>query len=127
VTGEWFGVSVPEAISAITKAADALQFGLNVLHDAFSQDEPICSSKRLTPRVIATLSKRGRHADGDRLYLVITKAGSKRWTFMYEFIGKQREAGFGSLEQISLEQARSKAVEFRSLIARGIDPLTRKL
>jgi hypothetical protein len=52
--------------------------------------------KRLTTRTVATLAKVGRHADGGNLYLTIsrTAAGclSKRWTFMFTFAGKQREA-----------------------------------
>jgi hypothetical protein len=47
--------------------------------------------KRLTTRTVAALKSRGRHADGQNLYLTIsnpaTSSGgggvSKRWTFMY--------------------------------------------
>ena len=85
---------------------------------------------RLTARMIATLKKPGRHADGGNLYLKITRlrstALSKSFTFMYLFEGKQRETGLGSCGAISLAQARDKAVEYRSMLAKGINPLDAK-
>jgi len=78
---------------------------------------------RLSARTVATLTKPGRHADGGCLYLVITKAGAKRWTFLYGHLGQQREAGLGSVIAVSLAEARQKAAEYRLLLARGIDPL----
>jgi integrase len=94
--------------------------------------------KRLTARTVAALSKPGRHADGGNLYLAITKANaiaegaakpgvsSKRWTFMYVFAGKQREAGLGPAAAVTLAEAREKAAKCRSLLAKGIDPLDAK-
>ena len=85
--------------------------------------------KRLTARTVAALSNPGRHADGGNLYLTITRTGatvSRRWTFMYVFGARQREAGFGSAAIVTLAEAREKAAEFRSLLAKGIDPLEAK-
>ncbi len=81
---------------------------------------------RLTARGVATLKKPGRHADGGNLYLAITRtlAGlSKRWTFLFSFGGKQREAGLGPASKISLAEAREKADEYRSLLAKSIATL----
>ena len=86
--------------------------------------------KRLTARTVAALKKPGRHADGQNLYLKITTlsttAISKSWTFLYIFAGKQREAGLGSVNDVALAQARDKAAEYRSLLAKGIGPAGRK-
>jgi len=85
--------------------------------------------KKLTARAVAALSKPGRHADGGNLYFTISKTGaavSRRWTFMYVFAGRQREAGFGSAATLTLAEARDKAAEWRSLLAKGIDPLAAK-
>jgi integrase len=84
--------------------------------------------KRLTARTVATMTKPGRHADGGNLYLTIAGASvsSKRWTFMYERGGKQREAGLGPAATVTLAEAREKAAEYRSLLAKGIDPLEAK-
>ena len=85
--------------------------------------------KRLTARTVATLRKPGRHADGGNLYLTISKTGagiSRRWTFLYSLAGKQREAGFGPAAAVTLAEAREKAAGYRSMLAKGIDPLDAK-
>jgi integrase len=85
--------------------------------------------KRLTARTVATMKKPGRHADGGNLYLTISKTGaglSRRWTFLYKLNGKQREAGLGPAAVVTLAEAREKAAGYRSLLAKGIDPLDAK-
>ena len=85
--------------------------------------------KRLTARTVASMNKIGRHADGGNLYLTISKTGagvSRRWTFLYSLAGKQREAGFGPAAAVTLAEAREKAAGYRSMLAKGIDPLDAK-
>jgi integrase len=85
--------------------------------------------KRLTARSVATMTKPGRHADGGNLYLTISKTGagvSRRWTFLYSLAGKQREAGFGPAATVTLVEAREKAAGYRSMLAKGVDPLDAK-
>jgi integrase len=85
--------------------------------------------KRLTARTVATMTKPGRHADGGNLYLTISKTGagvSRRWTFLYSLAGKQREAGLGPAAAVTLAEAREKAARYRSMLAKGIDPLDAK-
>lgn len=76
-------------------------------------------------RTVETLAKAGRHNAGDNLYLSITKAGSKRWVFLYSFGGQRRELGLGSAANghVTLAQAREKAIEARKLIILGDDPV----
>jgi Arm DNA-binding domain len=79
--------------------------------------------KRLTTRTVAGLTTVGRHADGQNLYLTISKTTdglSKRWTFLYAINGRQREAGLGSASTVSLRDAREKAAEHRSMLSKGI-------
>lgn len=78
---------------------------------------------RLSSRTVATLSKPGRYADGGRLYLKIGRDGGKRWTFMYERNGKQREMGLGPVSDVSLARARERAAVYRAQLAEDIDPL----
>lgn len=78
---------------------------------------------RLTAKGAAALTKPGRHADGGGLYLKVTGSGSKAWVFFYQFAGRQREMGLGPFDNVSLAQARDKAVDARRLVAAGIDPL----
>ena len=85
-------------------------------------------AKRLavsSARTVETLTKAGRHNAGDNLYLSITKAGSKRWVFLYSFGGQRRELGLGSAAKgfVSLSEAREKAIEARKVINSGDDPV----
>ncbi|WP_373502230.1 tyrosine-type recombinase/integrase [Aestuariivirga sp.] len=86
---------------------------------------------KLNARKVETLTKPGRHADGNNLYLFISPNGGKRWTFFYRF-GKtadgkplRREMGLGGAArgQVSLAEAREKALEARKLLSAGADPL----
>jgi integrase len=86
---------------------------------------------KLNARKVETLTKPGRYSDGDNLYLFISPNGGKRWTFFYRF-GKdadgkpvRREMGLGSAArgQVSLVEARARALDARKLLNAGIDPL----
>jgi hypothetical protein len=78
---------------------------------------------RLTARTIATVTKPGRHADGGGLYLKVDRSGAKRWVFMFERGGKQREAGLGPANAVPLAKAREIAASFRASLADGDDPI----
>jgi integrase len=80
------------------------------------------SINRLTAREVATLKATGRHADGGGLYLRITTAGSRAWTFMTTSNGKRSEVGLGSASSISLAVARRIAAEMREAVAASVDP-----
>jgi hypothetical protein len=45
---------------------------------------------------------------------------------MYVFAARQREAGLGSASAVTLAQAREKAAEYRSMLAKGHCPLAAK-
>ena len=51
---------------------------------------------KLSARKVETLTKPGRHSDGDNLYLSISTNGGKRWVFFYRHGGKRKEMGLGS-------------------------------
>lgn len=78
---------------------------------------------RLTARTVASLEKRGRHADGGGLYLAIDKGGAKRWVFLFSLAGKAREMGFGGTLAVSLADARERARDARAILADGRDPI----
>lgn len=50
-------------------------------------------------------------ADGDGLYLQVSKAGSKSWVFRFKRDGKARDMGLGSYPTVSLADARKAAQE----------------
>jgi integrase len=78
---------------------------------------------KLSARAVATVTKRGRHADGGNLYLNVSRTGAKSWTLVWKKDGKRREMGLGSLSAVSLAKAREKAANCREILADGKDPL----
>jgi integrase len=77
----------------------------------------------LTALEVKNLAAPGRHADGGNLFLVVSKTGTKSWSFLFQRHGRTREAGLGPLAKLSLKDARAKAEEGRRLLGQGLDPL----
>ena len=65
---------------------------------------------KLTARQVETLKEVGRHSDGDNLYLNIAKGGSKSWVLFYRFGDKRKEMGLGGAGDITLAEARKRAL-----------------
>lgn len=68
----------------------------------------------------------GRHSDGGGLYLWVSPSGSKSWLFMWARDGKRREMGLGAYPTVSLAKARARAVDCRSAVEEGRDPIAEK-
>lgn len=67
------------------------------------------------------------HGDGRGLYLRIAKSGSASWSFRVKVKGgKKREIGLGSFPDVSLAEARDKALEYRKMAREGADPVAVK-
>ncbi len=79
---------------------------------------------RLTALGVSRKHKPGYYTDGAGLYLQVSRGGSKSWIFRYMLHGRAREMGLGSLNTVSLEQARGKARNCRQLLEKKIDPIT---
>lgn len=64
--------------------------------------------------------------DGGGLYLLVKPSGSKIWRFSYYRPHDKKRAlvSFGSLDEVTLADARKKREEYRTLIAQGVDPQT---
>jgi hypothetical protein len=78
---------------------------------------------RLRARAVTTLTKISRHADGNGLYLSISKNGGRRWVFLYRANGKLREKGLGSATKVTLRDARQAAEAAGKLLREGTDPI----
>ncbi len=78
---------------------------------------------RLTAKAIEKVKTPGHYADGGGLYLQVTSAHAKSWVFRYTRDGRAREMGLGSLNAVSLADAREKAAACRKQLAEKIDPL----
>jgi integrase len=71
-------------------------------------------------------AKPGMHVDGNCLYLSVNKNGAKSWIFRYKMNDKRREMGLGALHALSAVDARAKAAELKTFVARGVDPLEQR-
>lgn len=75
---------------------------------------------------VKAAKKPGLLADGDGLYLAISKTGSKRWAYIYVRAGKRTELGLGSYGSgtgdVTLAAARDRADEIRAILGAGGDP-----
>jgi integrase len=78
---------------------------------------------RLSSLKVTRAREPGMLADGNGLYLQVTRANARSWIFRYHRDGKSREMGLGSLNAVGLADARLKAAECRRLLADGIDPI----
>ena len=78
---------------------------------------------RFNARLVATIAKPGRHADGGGLYLYIDPSGAKRWVFRFRQGLKRRDMGLGGLDSVPLALARELAAEARKMVALGFDPI----
>ncbi|MGZ3320201.1 MAG: Arm DNA-binding domain-containing protein, partial [Xanthobacteraceae bacterium] len=63
---------------------------------------------KLKPLDVAREVTPGKYADGGGLYLVVAGPTSRNWSYRYWFKGKERWHGLGSLQDISLKEARIK-------------------
>ncbi len=87
---------------------------------------PKIFSERLTAIGVAKLNKPGCYCDGKKLWLQITRTGSKSWLFRYMVAGVAKNMGLGPFPDITLAVAREKALEARKLLLEGIDPCQQK-
>lgn len=81
---------------------------------------------KLNPLQVRNLKEPGRYSDGDGLILEVRPGGSKSWLARLQSNGRRRDYGLGSFKDVSLNDAREKAREFRKHLRAGIDPLEAK-
>jgi integrase len=85
-------------------------------------------------QVLTAKPPKGRRSvfllDGSGLYLQasIGRHGTIRrsWSFRYQLAGRRHEMGLGSLNVLSLKEARIKAQAMRRMLLEYVDPLTEK-
>jgi integrase len=81
---------------------------------------------KLTALQVKREKKKGIYGDGGNLYLQVHSPKHRSWIFRYELQGRVRNMGLGSLDDVTLAEAREKAREFRRLLLAGIDPLEQR-
>jgi len=78
---------------------------------------------RLSVTGIAALKKPGLYADGGKLYLRVSGPTQKSWVFLFQWQGKTKEMGLGSLQDIGLAEARRRRTLQVAILARGENPI----
>jgi len=84
--------------------------------------------KTLTDRTVKTVGP-GRYSDGTvrGLMLLVRPGGSRAWVLRYQRGGRRRDMGLGPYPEVSLADAREKALDQRRLIKRdGKDPIAER-
>ncbi len=79
--------------------------------------------QRLNAMTLKQLVEPGLYPDGGGLHLQVTGVGGRSWVFRYWISGRERRMGLGSLNTVSLAQARVAADSARRLRVQGVDPL----
>jgi integrase len=77
----------------------------------------------LNARQVAALATPGFHSASRNLYVQVSRTGTKSWVFRYAYHGVKHDMGLGSLELVTLAEARDKALLCRKMLLDGIDPL----
>jgi integrase len=76
---------------------------------------------KLKPLDVARQITPGKYPDGDGLYLVVAGPTSRNWSYRYWIKGKERWHGLGSLNDVSLKEARIKRDTARQEVRAGVD------
>lgn len=64
--------------------------------------------------------------DGNGLYLLVNKTGSKLWRMRYKFSNKHQELALGKYPQTTITEARDLAKNARKLLDQGINPMVQR-
>jgi integrase len=83
----------------------------------------MANTKKLSAAKVASLKTPGLYGDGGGLYLQVTSPVARSWIFKFQRDGRQRMMGLGSLDIVTLAEAREKAIDSRRLLHDGNDPI----
>lgn len=81
---------------------------------------------RLTAAFVNSITKPDLYDDGGTPYLAVAKGGSKSWAQHVTIYGKRRDLGLGGNPYIGLAAVRQAALDNRTAIAAGRNPLAEK-
>jgi integrase len=75
---------------------------------------------------VRAATRPGLLGDGDGLFLVVGKTGSKSWIVRVQKHGRRRDIGIGSASKVPLSKARERARQVREWVEDGLDPVFEK-
>jgi integrase len=76
---------------------------------------------KLNPKQIDSLPP-GTYGDGNNLYLAVKDGGTPAYMLRYSWQGRPEKMGLGPTREVTLAEARDKAIDANRLIAKGINP-----
>src|SRR5688572_26500756 len=82
--------------------------------------------RRLTAVHVRNMRRPGRYADGNGLYLFVDDSGAKRWILRTVIAHKRHDIGLGSVQLVSLADAREEAARLRRMARAGGNPLAER-
>jgi integrase len=80
---------------------------------------------KLTVATVKGMTKPGRYADGGGLFLDV-RGGSRAWVYRYQLATKERLMSLGSVEAVSLAEARARHAAAVALVRGKRDPLNER-
>lgn len=81
-------------------------------------------ARELTALAVSKLKSEGRYAVGGAAGLHLRVAGNSRtWVLRIKVADRRRDMGLGAFPEVSLAEARQRALEQRKAVARGLDPI----
>lgn len=81
---------------------------------------------KLSATGVRAATRAGLLGDGDGLFLVVGKSGSKSWIVRVQKHGRRRDIGIGSASKVPLSKARERARQVREWMEDGLDPVFEK-
>lgn len=81
---------------------------------------------KLSATAVRAATRPGLLGDGDGLFLVVGKTGSKSWIVRVQKHGRRRDIGVGSASKVPLNKARERARQIREWVEDGLDPVFEK-
>lgn len=80
-------------------------------------------ANRLSALRVAHLNEPGLYGDGRGLWLRVARGGTKAWVLRFMLNGRARAMGLGSVDLVSLAEARERARNARKLLLDNCDPI----
>lgn len=84
------------------------------------------SKQQLSAIKVKSIKEPGYYLDSDGLYLQVSSSGTKSWIYRFMLENRRRDMGLGSLDTLSLADARLQRNDQKKLVKQGIDPIANR-
>ena len=84
------------------------------------------SKQQLSAIKVKSIKAPGYYLDSDGLYLQVSSSGTKSWIYRFMLENRRRDMGLGSLDTLSLADARIQRNDQKKLVKQGIDQIANR-